>query len=107
LKNCPPYAALSYTWTSPIISDAELKNGTGTGLSESYHEIECNGRSHMINDSLYQALLQFSRIKETAQQHLWADALCIDQTNIPERGAQVALMGEIYASCARVVVWLG
>ncbi|KAI3585791.1 heterokaryon incompatibility protein-domain-containing protein [Fusarium oxysporum f. sp. albedinis] len=38
---------------------------------------------------------------------LWVDALCIDQTNIKERGHQVNRMGEIYKKADKVVVWLG
>jgi len=38
---------------------------------------------------------------------LWADAICIDQQNIEERGTQVQLMGMIYWKADRVLVWLG
>lgn len=42
-------------------------------------------------------------------QILWIDSICIDQTEeaIAERNVQVALMGHIYKSAAKVVVWLG
>ncbi|KAF1828452.1 hypothetical protein BDW02DRAFT_512252, partial [Decorospora gaudefroyi] len=33
--------------------------------------------------------------------------LCIDETSIPDRNQQVALMGEIYNKCQRVLIWLG
>jgi Heterokaryon incompatibility protein (HET) len=39
--------------------------------------------------------------------YLWIDALCIDQTNVDERAAQVLLMGDIYSSATRVIIWLG
>jgi hypothetical protein len=35
------------------------------------------------------------------------DAVCIDQSNIPERNAQVLRMKEIYEKARKVVVWLG
>lgn len=38
---------------------------------------------------------------------LWADAICIDQRNIEERGRHVQLMGMIYWKVDRVLVWLG
>jgi hypothetical protein len=38
---------------------------------------------------------------------LWVDALCIDQFNNDEKSKQVALMGLIYSSANRVIVWLG
>ncbi|CAN9221739.1 unnamed protein product [Alternaria alternata] len=39
--------------------------------------------------------------------YLWVDQLCIDQASIPDRNQQVALMGEIYSKCQRVMIWLG
>lgn len=38
---------------------------------------------------------------------LWIDAICIDQSNIPERGHQVQLMSKIYAQAIRVLAYLG
>lgn len=37
----------------------------------------------------------------------WADALCIDQSNLEERNHQVSLMKEIYGSARLAVAWLG
>ena len=38
---------------------------------------------------------------------VWIDAICIDQSSIPERNQQVTHMGEIYTKARRVAVWLG
>ncbi|MCJ1383365.1 hypothetical protein MMC17_006478 [Xylographa soralifera] len=38
---------------------------------------------------------------------LWADQLCIDQQNIPERNAQVRIMNLIFENAQRVNCWLG
>jgi hypothetical protein len=38
---------------------------------------------------------------------LWADALCINQTDVIERAEQVKLMGLIYWKAFRVQIWLG
>jgi Heterokaryon incompatibility protein (HET) len=38
---------------------------------------------------------------------IWIDAICINQKDIGEKNVQVPLMGEIYASAACVIVWLG
>ena len=38
---------------------------------------------------------------------LWADAICIDQSNLRERGEQVQLMRSIYQQAKEVLVWLG
>ncbi|KAK0642120.1 heterokaryon incompatibility protein-domain-containing protein [Cercophora newfieldiana] len=39
--------------------------------------------------------------------YIWIDALCIDQSNTSERGAQVSIMDRIYSSAAYVIIWLG
>lgn len=38
---------------------------------------------------------------------LWIDAVCINQDDIQERNAQVAIMADIYANTSRTLVWLG
>lgn len=38
---------------------------------------------------------------------LWIDGICIDQSNLPERNAQVAMMDRIYSASTSTVVWLG
>jgi Heterokaryon incompatibility protein (HET) len=38
---------------------------------------------------------------------LWADALCIDQSNIKEKNSQVSLMADIYSSAEVIFDWLG
>jgi hypothetical protein len=51
-----------------------------------------------------------SALKELRAQRLlllWVDALCINQTDLLERGLQVMRMGLIYSRAAEVVVWLG
>lgn len=44
---------------------------------------------------------------ETDERVVWADAICIDQTNKAERARQVTLMSEIYEQAQEVLVWLG
>jgi hypothetical protein len=38
---------------------------------------------------------------------LWADAACINQQDLQERGSQVRFMSRIYFCASRVIVWLG
>ena len=38
---------------------------------------------------------------------LWIDAVCINQKDLAERGAQVAMMREIFARSTNVIVWVG
>lgn len=85
------YTALSYTWD---------------GQSPSC-EVGCSGGSLLITPNCNVAIRQLRSATETRD--LWIDSICIDQTPeaVDERNVQVALMGDIYKSAARVVVWLG
>jgi hypothetical protein len=40
-------------------------------------------------------------------EHFWADQICIDQTNVAERGHPVGLMGSIYGHAERVFAYVG
>ncbi|USP81527.1 hypothetical protein yc1106_08801 [Curvularia clavata] len=85
------YTALSYTWDGQKPSC----------------EIECDGRVMLITlncDVAIRSLRSATKI-----QVLWIDSICIDQSDeaVVERSGQVALMGEIYKSAAKVVIWLG
>ncbi|KAF5723849.1 heterokaryon incompatibility 6 OR allele [Fusarium mundagurra] len=94
-KNEAAYEALSYTWGKP---DA---------FSQRKIEIISNGASHSmsISGSLYIALRELR--KRNASRVIWADAICINQEDVKERGHQVALMGQIFSGAWQVVVWLG
>ncbi|KAF1917286.1 heterokaryon incompatibility protein-domain-containing protein [Ampelomyces quisqualis] len=89
----PPYEALSYCW----------------GESTVTYQIGCNGQGILIKQGLHEALLQLRSTMNpnSDRRTIWADAICIDQSNLDERSEQVQLMGEIYHSAQRVVVWLG
>jgi len=39
--------------------------------------------------------------------HLWADAICINQGDIDERNAQILRMRDIYATASVVLAWVG
>ncbi|KAI0474712.1 heterokaryon incompatibility protein-domain-containing protein [Xylaria cf. heliscus] len=72
------YTALSYVWGDPTPVDKILLNG---------HELG-------ITANLGAALRDMRDASRTHR--LWADAVCIDQSNILERSKQVGRMGEIY-----------
>ncbi|KAF2844975.1 HET-domain-containing protein [Plenodomus tracheiphilus IPT5] len=88
------YVCLSYCWGVP--TDGKqifVRSGDGN-----YQPMD-------VTDNLYNALqgLRASPISVL----YWIDAICIDQTNVTERGEQVGLMRDIYNKAAGVVVWLG
>ena len=59
----------------------------------------------LIRRNLYEALLQLRL--EDGERALWADAICINQDDLEERGRQVERMADIYKTARQVVVWLG
>ncbi|KAL1646054.1 hypothetical protein SLS58_003474 [Diplodia intermedia] len=114
LDDVPPYTALSYSWKGAVFTDAEIAREDDDGAAaEPFYEIEIDSRSKMVGDNLFHALTRLadddpSSTTEGGAHHLyWVDALCINQRDLPEREAQVLLMGDVYAGAARVVVWLG
>jgi ankyrin repeat protein len=83
------YEALSYTW----------------GSSDKLYEIETNGKKFPVARNLFQAL---GHLRLQHQDRiLWIDAICIDQSNLDERGHQVRQMSSIYQRAEQVIVWLG
>jgi hypothetical protein len=96
--SCPSYIAFSYVWGS-----------------EKHSEISISGRSLLVTNNLYEALKAFCPGNDPIprgltgfnQSYLWIDAICIDQTNLEERGKQVLRMGDIYSKAALTMAWLG
>ncbi|KAF9769237.1 hypothetical protein IL306_013371 [Fusarium sp. DS 682] len=70
-------------------------------------EITANGASHslVISGNLYMALRELRR--SSTSRLVWADAICINQGDVQERGQQVALMGKVFSGAWQVVIWLG
>ncbi|KLO89166.1 Uncharacterized protein LW93_12587 [Fusarium fujikuroi] len=94
-ENEASYEALSYTWGEPdSYSDRKI-------------EIIANGVTHsiIISGNLYIALWELRR--SDASRLIWADAICINQEDVKERGQQVSLMGRIFNSAWQVIIWLG
>ncbi|TLD03350.1 uncharacterized protein PgNI_12285 [Pyricularia grisea] len=88
--NCAPrFTALSHAWGDP----------------EPRKAIRCCGLIAEVGPSLHSALRHLRGPDDDII--LWADALCIDQENIPELNEQVKMMGDIYASAIPTAIWLG
>jgi hypothetical protein len=120
LEAAPPFAALSYTWGNPYAEpNYELEDvSQGAEYSRKYTpERNCSIRCHetkvMVTHNLVDALDNIKRRympqgwSPGSTPYIWIDAICINQEDLQERGAQVAIMDRIYASAQRVFVWLG
>lgn len=84
-----PYEAISYVWGSNTMD----------------HSIYLDGKTHKITANMSDALHQ-CRLPDEARA-LWADSICIDQTDLKEKGHQVALMSRIYSCSQRTLICLG
>ncbi|KND87674.1 Heterokaryon incompatibility protein 6, OR allele [Tolypocladium ophioglossoides CBS 100239] len=94
----PCYDALSYPWDVP----AHLKAPNRQII------VEAEGGSYRlcVYRPLELALLHLLANNFTTRP-LFVDQICINQDNDAEKSHQVQLMRDIYAKCARTVVWLG
>lgn len=94
----PAYEALSYTWGEPG------HNGHATVAVASDKEGEPD--THIAITENLRAALPYLRYRRRSRA-LWIDTICIDQSNLAEKGASVKRMAEIFNYAARVVIWLG
>jgi hypothetical protein len=94
----PKYNALSYVWGNA--SDTEPINVNGVTLPVT------RGLAKALRHLLV-AQLPVTLEPTVPLTVLWVDAICINQDDANERAAQVQLMGDIYSTANRVVVWLG
>ncbi|KAL9599863.1 MAG: hypothetical protein Q9219_003557 [cf. Caloplaca sp. 3 TL-2023] len=89
LLDAPVYEAISYCW----------------GDATKTRDICLQDQNTTITVSLFGALRRLRHPDKPRT--LWADAICINQKDIPERNAQVRLMAKVYSRAAMVEVWLG
>jgi hypothetical protein len=82
------YEALSYTWGDPT-----QVRGLVFRLAIPDNCVSCEALSHLRPPDRTRTL--------------WIDAVCINQDDLEERAAQVAIMQLIYTQADRVIIWLG
>lgn len=86
----PAYNSLSYEWGNNPPGQPILVNGGLFFVRENLHSF-----LKVLAGSAYR------------ERYFFADAICINQDDIPERNAQVQRMGDLYAQAEEVLVWLG
>ncbi|KAI4686034.1 uncharacterized protein J4E88_003871 [Alternaria novae-zelandiae] len=89
LNDNPKFYAISYVWGDPTIT----------------LPITIDGEPLEITQNLRNGLQRLRRTNEALV--IYADAACINQSDLNERSEQVQLMGEIYSSAEEVFIWLG
>ena len=98
LDHNPQFTALSYVWGDPALTQ----------------DIRINDQTFPVTVSLASALRNVKAHRSRAfpdrnprSFRPWADALCINQADLGERGCQVQLMQRIYEDAELVFSWLG
>jgi Heterokaryon incompatibility protein (HET) len=87
------YETLSYVWgTSKQVDKISIRHGNSEWSVD-------------LTASLKEALLRL-RFPDK-QRRLWADQICINQSDVAERSQQVQFMNRIYEHASHVLVWLG
>jgi hypothetical protein len=96
-----PFLALSYVW----------------GDLTRTKQIKLNGQLFDVGENLHDALRYVSREQSALQGLikaptrggllLWADAICLDQTNEQEKAQQIPRMGTIFSYAEHVFIWFG
>lgn len=89
IEDAPDFEALSYVWGKP----------------SSTRSIVCADKTMRIRPNLYTAIWHLRH--PDRPRLLWADAICINQNDIPERNQQVRVMGNIYSKAKKTLIWLG
>ncbi|KAH7410679.1 heterokaryon incompatibility protein-domain-containing protein [Cadophora sp. MPI-SDFR-AT-0126] len=132
LDKAPEYEALSYVWGDPEPSEEISLDGhplnIGTNLAAAlrqlrplryrirdrfhFHASKSKKKAKMwdVLQSRYdfvQWIDPDSRVEGPSERIIWADALCIDQSNLEEKSHQVKEMAQIYKTAKRVLIWLG
>lgn len=88
LDSCPAFEALSYVWGDPNIT----------------RPISLNGQPFQVTVNLESAI---RHLRSSTPRTFWIDAICVNQSNIPERNSQVQLMAKIYQRTTGTIIWLG
>jgi hypothetical protein len=83
------YIALSYVW----------------GDTDDHQAITIDGFLVDVTASLGSALCHIR--DNTRPIHIWADAICINQTDVAERNQQVRQMASVYAVAHHTIIFLG
>lgn len=102
------YNAISYVWGDPKKQRNIRLNGQLVGIPESA-ETALRNALRTLNSSIGPLYGPYGEVSvpTAANYRFWLDAVCIDQSNLAERGHQVSVMGHIYRCAQLVAIWLG
>lgn len=96
--NWGDFTALSYVWGDPKRTSEIIVNGEKISVTENL-ELALRGISGWWFDD--------DDTNNPVGSYIWVDALCINQSDLSERSAQLKRMGDVYRGAVFVSVWAG
>lgn len=108
LPSIKSHATIQCELVTTSITQSAKKYVTGSyvwGSSESCSYITVNGVKIQVRENLAD-FLRGCRGRATSVS-IWIDAICINQSDLAERGSQVRLMSHIYTNATATYCWLG
>ena len=93
LDQSPAYCAVSYTWGRQQRAPAML-------IANQVLDVGQNCRYAL--QQIFRRMSMFGGLK-----YVWIDSICIDQNHIPEKSAQVQIMGDIFSRAQYVLASVG
>lgn len=89
----PKYVAISYSWA--------IEDGDASPRCE----ILVKGKRFRLTQNLFDGLRRLR--KKKGRLRVWADAICINQSDPEEKLQQVARMANVYRNASWTAIWLG
>ncbi|KAH7323241.1 heterokaryon incompatibility protein-domain-containing protein [Stachybotrys elegans] len=109
------YAALSYVWGDPSVTEEIMVNGTlmavTTNLANALRELRRRASLQPVETRLAAELARGQNPEAMSEDifedlPLWVDAICINQNDMSERNKQAPRMSHIYTNAANVIGWI-
>lgn len=107
LLDNPCYAAISYAWGDPNRRKEAIIDNQAVQIPESANEALRNYVLAPASHSFDNWRARLWNLVKTVEEPFWIDVICINQSDLQERNAQVAIMGPIYSKATLGCVWLG
>lgn len=108
-QGTPAYVAVSYAWGDANRTKEITVSGCSLLITETaelaLRQIHHYGKFYRDDDIRYEPRLPGSRRRLT--QHIWLDAICINQADVEERSQQVRIMNRIYSRAYCTAASLG
>jgi len=98
LDDKPRFTTLSYVWGDANVTEGIILDGCNVpvtrNLAAALRHVEAHWQATFAD-------------RDRSEFRLWADAICINQADLNERGSQVQLMRRIYSDAELMISWLG